>query len=211
MYAHELNCPAYRCLSPDARALLVEFRALYNGGKNLVFLSVREMMSRVGIGQRRAQAARDELLACGWIRMQTPGGFSRKVKHATEFVLTNEPLDERDGAVAPKDFMRWKPEPKITVAAAATLGSQDEYRTSSEIEQMRVLGSHHGYRTPPFQKSAVAEAAAQILIPRECSERDSLIWAAMACPMADSTQFGLVAAGLVMLWYREHEQMRTAA
>ncbi len=40
LYAWELDCPAYRTLSPEARALLVELRALYkpSNGKE-IFLS----------------------------------------------------------------------------------------------------------------------------------------------------------------------------
>lgn len=111
LYGYELATPAYRTLSPDARALLIEFRSLYSGGENRVFMSVRDMQKRLGdVGQRRATNARDELLTRGWIRLLEPGGFSRKVKHAAVYMLTNEPVSEAMGAPTPKDYMKWQPE-----------------------------------------------------------------------------------------------------
>lgn len=110
LYAHELAAPAYRTLSVDARALLVELRSLYTGGPNRVFLGIRQMMERLGIGQRRAQAARDELFERGWIVEIEPGGFNRKTRHATVYALTNEPIDDYPGSVAPKQYMRWMPQ-----------------------------------------------------------------------------------------------------
>ncbi|NKF23235.1 helix-turn-helix domain-containing protein [Solimonas marina] len=121
IYGWEHEFPAYRTLSTDARALLIEFRALYNGGENRVFLSVRQMQERMGnVGQRRAQSARDELLDRGWVRMIEAGAFNRKTKQATVYALTNEPLAERDGATATKDYARWQPQ-KSTVAILATV------------------------------------------------------------------------------------------
>jgi hypothetical protein len=108
LYGYELDCPAYRTLSSDARALLVEFRALFNGTTNHIFLSVREMQIRLGgVGQRRATSARDELLSRGWIKLLEPGGFSRKVRHATTYMLTNEPAVNAVGCT--KEYMRWRP------------------------------------------------------------------------------------------------------
>ncbi|MBN8727044.1 MAG: hypothetical protein J0H15_04995 [Xanthomonadales bacterium] len=112
LYAHELACPAYRTLNPDARALLVELRALYRPSQaNVVFLSVREAMERVGIGQRRMQVAFADLRERGWIAIHEPGSFTRKVRHATSYRLLNEP-SAAPGAVAEKAYMRWTPDKK---------------------------------------------------------------------------------------------------
>lgn len=108
LYGHELNCPAYRALSTDARALLIELRWLYVGQKNEVFLSIRDMMQQLNAGQKRAQKARDELLEKGWIAVIEQGGFNRKTRHATVYCLLNEPLDPQGKGKAPKDYMRWK-------------------------------------------------------------------------------------------------------
>lgn len=114
LYWYEMQTPAWTTLSVDAKALLVEFRALYKGEDNRIFLSVREMQRRLNIGQRRASTARDELLERGWIKLVQPGGFTRKVQHAAVYMLTNEPSSEEMGAPVTKDYMRWKPDPHFS-------------------------------------------------------------------------------------------------
>lgn len=108
LYAHEMACPAYRTLSTDARALLVELRALYRPANgNVVFLSIRDAMERLGVGQRRVQAAFAELIERGWIMIETPGGFTTKTRHATSYRLENEP-GPAPGAQPSKAYMRWE-------------------------------------------------------------------------------------------------------
>lgn len=142
LYRHELECEAYRSLSPVGRALLVEFRALYDGKENRVYMSIREIMRRLNIGQRQAQRARDELIDRGFIRVLTPGTFNRKCRHATEYALTHEPLDGHDRP--PKDFMRWSQ--KNTVALTATVGSTHDYRGGAVNDKNRTRGSSDDYR-----------------------------------------------------------------
>lgn len=148
LYRHELECEAYRSLSTDARALLIEFRALYDGRANLIHMSVREAMRRLDVGQRRAQRALWELLDRGFVRLIEPGGFKRKVRHATVYALTSEPLEDRDGATAPKDYMRWSQ--KSTVAKSATDGSRGDYRAPSKSAQKPAHGSQDDYRERPI-------------------------------------------------------------
>jgi hypothetical protein len=126
VYSHEMRTEAWQTMSPTAKALLVEMRALYNGKGNRVFMSVREMRRRLGVGQLKAEKARGELLERGWIRVIEEGSFSRKVRHATVYALEHEPLEDRDGAVAPKSYMRWSQ--KNTVLVVSTDGTDSEYR-----------------------------------------------------------------------------------
>lgn len=110
LYRHELESAAYRSLCTAARALLVEFRALYNGRDNRIHMSLSEIMRRLNVGRRCAEKARDELLDRGFIVLIEAASFHRKVRHAPIYALTNEPLEpERDGATASKEFMRWRP------------------------------------------------------------------------------------------------------
>jgi len=110
LYAHELTCPAYCTLNPDARALLIELRALYRPSKgNVVFLSLREATKRIGVGQRRVQAAFAALIERGWITVETPGGFTYKTRHATSYRLENEAGAALD-AKPSKPYMRWQPD-----------------------------------------------------------------------------------------------------
>lgn len=107
LYRHELESPAYRSLSPEARALLVELRALFNGAGNRIHMSVREIQERLSISQRPAQRARDELLDRGFIRVLAPADFRTKVRHAPVYALTSEPVEA--GGSPPRDYMRWRP------------------------------------------------------------------------------------------------------
>jgi hypothetical protein len=109
LYAYEMATPAWRTLGVDPRALLIELRALYRpSSANIVFLSVREAMQRLGIGQRRVQVAFAELLERSWITVDTPGGFTLKTRHATSYRLMNE-ANGSPGAVASKAFLQWVP------------------------------------------------------------------------------------------------------
>ena len=113
LYRHELESIAYRSLSPDARSLLVEMRALFSGADNRVHMSLAQIGKRIGVGRWRAERARDELLDRGFIRLREPASFERKVPHAPHYSLTNEPDNpQQDGAVPRKDFMRWRPPEK---------------------------------------------------------------------------------------------------
>lgn len=110
LYAHETRCSAWKTLEPDARALLVELRSLYLPTQgNIVFLSIREAVRRLNIGQRRVQRAFEALLVRGWVSIHEPGGFTRKTRHATAYRLENEP-GSSPGAKAPKPYMRWQPD-----------------------------------------------------------------------------------------------------
>lgn len=148
LYRHELQSAAYRSLSCGARALLTEFRALYTGKENRVYMSLREARKRTGLGQRPAQRAIADLLDRGFIRLLEKGSFHCKVGHASLYQLTNEPPDNRAGSVASKDFMRWQPKKH---------GSRSDYRpvadTTTEAlgntPENAPNGSQNGYRKPP--------------------------------------------------------------
>lgn len=138
LYAWELDCPAYRALNSDARALLVELRALYRPSTgNEVFLSVREARRRLAnVGQAKVQAAFAALEECGWIEEVKAGSFDQKTGtgRARSFLLTNIGPDGSE-ASAKKTYMRWKPKDdpyaaecqKKTVLKASTVRTQREY------------------------------------------------------------------------------------
>lgn len=174
LYRYELETPAWRTLDPDARALLIELRGLYQPScGNIVFMSVREGMNRLGIGQRRVQTAFAALIERGWISVETPGGFDRKTRHATSYRLANEAAAS-PGAVPSKAFMRWLSEPVArfsSVAEMTTDGSQNSYRRPSQKVENGHHGSHGSYREGDFRCATVAETATQIPVtnPRRVS------------------------------------------
>lgn len=111
IYWYEERCLAWTTMSPDARALLVALRGLYRPSNgNVVFLSIREAMARLNIGQRRAQRAFSDLIERGWIAVETPGGFQQKTRHATSYRLANEATCA-PGANPNKAYLRWTPAP----------------------------------------------------------------------------------------------------
>lgn len=137
MYKHELECPAYRALSPAARTLLVELRALYDVklGCNRVYCSIRRMMERCNLTQRAAQRARDELIALGWIEVEKKGEFDIKTRHATMYALTNEAPNTGNGSIPKKTYMRWAPpaETENTACKENRIhGSRIDYRSVAE-------------------------------------------------------------------------------
>lgn len=110
IYAYEMQTLAWQTLTVEAKALLVELRALYRpSAANVVFLSCREAMRRLSIGQRRVQKAFADLIDRGWVSVEVPGGFNRKTRHATSYRLENE-ATASPGSIARKAYMRWEPE-----------------------------------------------------------------------------------------------------
>ena len=179
LYRHELESAAYQSLPCDARALLIEFRALFTGKENRIFMSVREAMIRTGLGQRRAQHAIADLLERGFIRLLTKGTFHHKVRHASLYQLTSEPADDRDGSVPTKDFMRWQPKKHgshhdySAVAATTTAAPSDPPENGqncschdySKRQKTHPRCSHHGYIDMLPLTAVTAES-----VP-ECSKR----------------------------------------
>lgn len=104
----EMNCPAYREMSLAGKVSLMEFRRRYDGGNNgEISFSVRELAGRLNCATNTAQKAIRELERLGWIKVAVKGTFTRKARHATTWVLTNEPLG---GDLATKEYTRWRPE-----------------------------------------------------------------------------------------------------
>lgn len=97
LYLHEIESPAYRSLSGDAVALLLEFRLLHNGNDDVVHMSVREVMSRCGMGQRRAQNAIAALVEHGWIRLLVKGSLQNKQASLYEVPLYRGPEEVARG------------------------------------------------------------------------------------------------------------------
>lgn len=199
LYGWELGSSAYRSLSPDARALLVEFRSLFSGRENRVFFSIRDMMEKLGgTGQTRAINARDELLDRGWIREIERGSFHRKTRLATVYALTNEPIHQQDGQVAPKDYMRWKSR-ETTAAKLDTDSTDAEYRVPAEKADYVAGGYESGYRQSKKARSTVTATDAQIGYQAQLVSLP-LFHAAFWYPMTAEQQLCTILFGLLNLY-----------
>ncbi len=103
-----LECPAWRSLKPDRKAVYLELAYRFNGRNNgEIALSIRDAARLCNIAKDTAMKALRELEAKGFIAIEKPGGFDYKRQHATEYRLTAQKFGDQQ---ATKDFMRWKPE-----------------------------------------------------------------------------------------------------
>lgn len=161
IYAHEMATPAWDTLDPDARALLVLMRSMWtDAARHHVHMSIRTIMDRLHIGQRRAMAARDALIERRWIELMERGAFARKVRHASVYAVSMP--DEPD---APRGYMSWRATvaetatdtptraaaaQKNTVAVVTADGSRSSYRGRSTDPSTPRVGSRGSYRDPGF-------------------------------------------------------------
>ena len=102
-----LRTAAWCALTAAARAVYLELAARYNGRNNgALALSARDAARRCNINKDTACRAFHELAEHGFIECVTPGGFSRKVRHATEWRLTQYRCDVT-GTLPSKAFAKW--------------------------------------------------------------------------------------------------------
>lgn len=103
-YHWELDTPAFRSLSPVAKALLIEFKRRYNSHNNgLIHLSHRDAAKAINAAVNTIKRGLRELIGKGFIRVAQLGSFSQKIRHATTWVLTEYPCN---GQLPTKEFSR---------------------------------------------------------------------------------------------------------
>lgn len=191
LYRHEIESIAYRALSCDARALLVEVRARFTGSSNRIFMSAREMASRMGAGPRRAARARDELVQKGFIKVLAPGAFSRKAgpRRATEYALLHEPLDGE--TVAAMTFMRWGAK-KSTVLNLTTVGVHSEHGRPPGGDSKPIDCSQSEYGQSTFAPLDRVQNEHTDKLPRGAGVVPALLLAALGCETGSKTQRRLI-------------------
>ena len=119
LYHWLMQTAAWRSLDATARAIYVEIASRYGGpGSNngRITYSVRDAAESLRIGKSTAGRALERLEERGFIVAMKKGAFSLKVRHASEWRLTEFPSDAtNDGALATKDFVHWPPKIQNTV------------------------------------------------------------------------------------------------
>jgi hypothetical protein len=101
-----LDSPAFLRLTSNAGLAYVEFCRRYNGANNgHIAFSIRELAERRNVSNATAHKAIKELREKGFIKPREMGAFTRKDRHATEWILT---AYEYANQPATKEFMRWK-------------------------------------------------------------------------------------------------------
>ena len=112
LYYWEMDCLAYRHLSVYGRALLLEFRRLYNTHNNgKISMAVRQAAKLLNCCKDTAVKALEELEDKGWIRLTSKGSFSQKTeKTASEWRITNHPIGLGVDTPATKEYAIWRPD-----------------------------------------------------------------------------------------------------
>jgi hypothetical protein len=122
LYHSMFRTPAWKSLDAVARALYIEITRRYGGpGSNngRIPYSVREGATELKIGKTKAALALQALQDRGFIVAVTLGGFNRKDRHATEWLLTEFPNDLVQTYEAPRRaYESWKPDTEIQNAVS---------------------------------------------------------------------------------------------
>jgi hypothetical protein len=140
-----MDTAAWKSLSGNQRAIYVEMAARYNGRNNgRISYIVREAAESLHIG--KSTAARDlaVLRERGFIIPRIKGAFSLKVRHATEWRLTEFSSDVIP-AMATKEFARWSPEIQNTVPSLNSTVPVVEPNDTCSRTAPRKNGAHGTY------------------------------------------------------------------
>jgi hypothetical protein len=105
-----MNTDAWKALSPDSRAALLELYRLFNGSNNgALFMSCRTLGRAINCDRMTANRALWALESHGFIRAKDRSGYDYKAveadRRATTWVLTEFP---HGTALPTKEFARWK-------------------------------------------------------------------------------------------------------
>jgi DNA-binding transcriptional regulator YhcF (GntR family) len=103
-----LKTPAYRHMSPGAKAAYVQIRMVYNGSNNgALGLSIRILASDLNMSPAAAARFLTELEEHGFVIRQRQSSFNQK-RLATEWALT-EVRNDVTSELPSKAFLRWQP------------------------------------------------------------------------------------------------------
>ena len=109
----QIKSKAWRSLSGAAVKLWLELHTRYNGGNNgKLHLSMNEAAEILGLGKATVKRAFDELIAKGFLALETEGNWYSRRAH--EWRLTSKPMQTAKGKTPPTlDWATWK-EPQKT-------------------------------------------------------------------------------------------------
>lgn len=128
VYHYWLGLNAWRCLSPAARCILIEFLCSYrppgpgrDGNNGKLAFGLRTLASAVGIGKDSVKLALVELEKAGWLIPRKLGRGNQR----TEFCLTRYTCDVT-GEPASCAFEFYEPSPLASKARRSRVGLQGQ-------------------------------------------------------------------------------------
>lgn len=139
-----LTSNAYRSLSPNARALLVELAMLHNGENNgSLYLSVRDGAHRMGVADLTAASrAFDDLIALGFIEMTQEAHFRVKAADSSRARCWRLTWLVGPGRRAPSwQFLEREPAPQTAARKRMERGQRvlKAYRKARDAGRLPVL------------------------------------------------------------------------
>ena len=143
IYAHWLELPAWRALSPHAVAVLVAVLARFRPWLNPMPISDRQAAEWARCARPTATAALVQLEKCGWLEVVRFGRVSGSRSTQTSvYRVTRFPTT--DGQPATEEFLRWRgpPErPKSRPALAKNCASNgmNPYQSASRKIGVKML------------------------------------------------------------------------
>lgn len=99
-----LRSPAWCCLSPNGKAVLLHLWERHNGMNNGDIVYAVRDAEDVGVSKSNAARALAELIDKGFLLVTRASGFTVKTKEARCWAITAEPIES---APATKNFMFW--------------------------------------------------------------------------------------------------------
>jgi DNA-binding MarR family transcriptional regulator len=114
--AYVKRSAGWKALTPIERSAYIEVKWRYDGLNNgRIGLGCRELADELNMGRDTAVRALNGLQEKGFIAKVKASAFNVKNRTATEWRLTEHKCDVT-GEFATKDFLRWQPHEKTTVA-----------------------------------------------------------------------------------------------
>jgi hypothetical protein len=186
-----MRSAAWHYLTPLARAAYLEIAYGFDGANNgRIQMAARTLGDRLNVNKATASRALLELASKGFITVAKQSAFSVKLKQASEYRLTAYRCD-RTGDLPSKEFIRWQPEEKNTVAPTqphgCTHATEAEKRRRKQTVQLHPCNREatkqqvHGCTHAPLLKSTIpasekltASATAKRAHRERCSEAVAL-------------------------------------
>lgn len=107
LYHRLMRTAAWKDLDANAKAAYVELAARYRGNNNgLIPYSAREMGEALKVSRATARRTFASLVDHGFIVEMKKGAFTQKVRHSSEWRLTEHVCDVTK-ALPSKEYMHW--------------------------------------------------------------------------------------------------------
>jgi len=137
-----VRSPAWRDLSPNARAVYLELRDRFNGHNNgMIGLGCREAAEAINVHRNVANRAIKELEDAGFIEATAKGAFRQNGRRATDWLLT-ELDDDRTGHKAAKTFMSRASERKLLSPSTGTVSPSTGTQNDKTLRRSGLRPSH---------------------------------------------------------------------